>query len=223
MSGSSYANKFCWRAFVLLLSCVACICLVSCAPANSESPETMRTLTNYANFPYTLSLKGLAVDYPEGFAASKGSDTTLIIEDVRYSGRRQTIANADYSIFFTVEVYTGIGLDDIERHFATQIKRLSEESIEPSEALPEFNIPEGFNQLFSMRDPELLSLNGSRALLVVIERTDVEGVSVCDYYISLSENSIGKVIVGYTDEEYRQNAALYDGVISSVRADGSSV
>lgn len=43
-----------------------------------------------------------------------------------------------------------------------------------------------------------------------------------DYYVSMGENAVGKMGVGYTDEEYEQNAALYDGVISSVRVvDGS--
>lgn len=214
------ASKLRCLVFIVCISCATCaICLSSCMSANYQVSETERSLTNYANFPHTLILRGLSVDYPEEFDISKESDVTLVLEDMRCSGKRQTIANSDYSIFFTVEVYEGIGFDDIERNLASQIDKVQNGLPESSEAVPEFNIPEGYNLLFTREEPEFLSLNGSRALLTIIGRTDIEGAFVYDYYVSMSENSVGKVRVGYTYEEYEANSALYDGVIASIRVD----
>lgn len=116
-------------------------------------------------------------------------------------------------------MYEGITFDDIERNVFSQIHRVQDGSLEPSEAVPELNIPEGYNQLFTMKDPEYLTINGNRVLSTVIGRTDIEEAYVYDYFLSISGSTVGKVRVGYTNEQYEANSAIYDGVIASMRVD----
>lgn len=206
-----------WWLF-LLFGCV--LVFSSCTPAGYRDHETEHVLSDHANFPRTLTLQGLAVDYPEGFDASEETVTTFAIEDTIYSGKRRTIANSDFSIFFNVEAYEGMRFEDIERAVVGRYEQRKEGSVEPSEAIPEFNIPEGFNLLFTMREPEYLTVNGNRVLLMVVGRTDAEEAHVYQYFLPIGNSAVGRVWFGCTDEEYKADPAVYDGIIASMRVDG---